>query len=160
MQSVWFVPFLLAYLYLLHTQDTGLNEFLMLVFLPAAFLFGCEFLSFRPRLNFFIIAMDRLFSTLKVDASDPRYSFNATTDKLVLARDKPVYVRGLFVDVHLDRVCKNKFGEYFWVQASANQSSQPTIEHINAPHVARNLLRANRDVYLQEFNEEPYFKSK
>lgn len=159
-QLVWLTPFLFAYLYLLLAQDASLNEFLMLVFLPAVFLLGGEYLFFRPKLNVFIISIERLYNSIKLEPREPRYGFNAETDKLVLNRDRLVYMRGYLVDISLDRVCKNNFGEYFWIQPSANKSSQATIEHIATPDVIRNLLRANRNVYLQEFNEEPYFRNK
>ena len=158
-QLIWFAPFLLGFLYLSLTQQVGLDEFLMLVFLPMLFLIGSEYFFFQPRLDILINDANRLFNNLKCDGHETRYSFNSKTDKLLLNRDKPEYIRGHLVDIRLDRVCKNNFGEYFWIEASAKGSSEPVIRHI-APHAVRNLLRIDRNVYLQEFNEEPYYKSK
>jgi hypothetical protein len=158
-QLVLFAPFLFGFIYLLLTQRAGLDEFLMLVFLPMLFLLSGEYVFFQPKLDTFIHSANRLFNTLKYDGHEVRYSFDSRTDKLLLNRDKPEYTSLGFVDLRLDRVYKNGFGEYFWIQASAKGASEPTIKHLDS-HAARNLLRADSGVYLQEFNEEPYYKSK
>ena len=159
-QLVWCAPLLLGFMYLLLTQRAGLDEFFMLVVLPMLFLLGGEYFFFQPKLNTFIHDANRIFNTLKYDGHEVRYSFDSRTDKLLLNRDQPEYIKGLLVDLRLDRVYKNSFGEYFWIQASAaNRASEPTIKNLD-PHAARNLLRVDRGVYLQEINEEPYYKSK
>lgn len=154
---IWFTPFLLGFIYLFLSQRAGLDEFFTLVVLPMLFLLGGEYFFFRPKLDIFIHDANRIFSTLRHDGSEVRYSFNSSNDKLILNRDKPEYIQGLLVDIRLDRVCKNDFGEYFWIQASAQGGHEPTIKHLD-PHAARNLLRVDRHVYLQEFNEEPYYQ--
>ena len=158
-QLIWIAPFLLGFMYLLLTHRAGLDEFLMLVILPMLFLLGGEYFFFQPKLDTFIHDANRIFNILKYDGHEARYSFDSMSDKLLLNRDKPEYIKGLLVDIRLDRVCKNNSGEYFWIQASAKGASEPSIKHLD-PHAARNLLRIDRDVYLQEFNEEPYYKSK
>jgi len=158
-QTVWCAPFLIGFIYLLLTKRAGLNEFLMLVFLPVIFLFGGEYFLFQPKLNSLKRDANKVFTSLKYANADSRCCFDSKTDELLLNRDEPVYIRGWLVDLRLDRVCKNTFGEYFWIVGSTNRNSITNIKHLD-PHAVRNLLRVDRDVYLQEFNEEPYFKSK
>ncbi len=43
--------------------------------------------------------------------------------------------------------------------ASTNEYSQPKIKHILVD-AAKQLLSKDREVFIQEFNEEPYYKSK
>ena len=156
---IWFAPFLLAFLYLTLTNRAGLGEFMMFVFLPPLILFGYEFFLFQPKLDALVNDGNKLFRTLRNEGQEARYSFNSNFNKLVLNRDRPDYIRGYLVDVHIDRVCKNDFGEYFWIEASAKGASEPSIKQIDT-HSAKNLLRVNRKAYLQEFNEEPYYKIK
>ncbi len=154
-QLIWIAPLFLGFLYLLLTQRAGLDEFLILVFLPMFFGVCGEYFLFQPHLDSLINNANRLFATIRYEGRDARGSFNSMTDKLLLNRDKPKFIRGLLVDVDLDRVCKNNSGEYFWIYASAKGASEPTIKNLTLD-AAKNLLRQNRDIFTQEFNEEPY----
>ena len=158
-QLIWIAPFLLGFLYFIFTQTATLDEFMVLVLLPILFVIGDQYFFFNPKLDVFISDANRLYGSLKYEVNNPQYSFNSKTDKLLFNRDKPEYIRGYLVDLHIDRVCKNDFGEYFWVEASAKGASEPTIKHLG-PQQARNLLRVDKELYLQEFNEEPHYKSK
>lgn len=160
-QLIWIAPLLFGFMYLLFTQRAGLDEFLVLIVFPILFLLGGEYFFFQPKLDSLINNGDRLFSTLKQGMHEAKYSFDTKTDKVVLNRDIPEYklFNGLLVDIRLDRVCKNAYGEYFWVQASAKKAYEPAIKHLDL-HAVKNLLRVDRDAYIQEFNEEPYFRSK
>lgn len=154
-QLIWITPFLLFFMYLLLMQRAGLDELLMLIFLPVLFVIGGEYAFFQPKLDILINDANRLFDNLKYEGHEISGGFNSTTDKLLLNRDKPEYIRGQLVDIQLDRIYKNNFDEYFWVQASAKGASEPIIKNLTL-HGAKNLLRQDRDVFVQEFNEEPY----
>jgi hypothetical protein len=71
----------------------------------------------------------------------------------------PQYIKGNLYDLRIDRVCKNKFGNYFWVQASLRSFFDPSIKLLTRD-AAKNLMRKDNESYLKEFNEEPYLKSK
>lgn len=159
LQFIWFSPFLLVFIYLLLTQSFGLDKFLMLVLFPMLFLLGGEYVFLRPQMDAYIRDANKFFNNLKYDAQEARYSFDCTKDKLVLNRDKPEYTSFGLIDIRLDRIYKNDFDEYFWIQGSAKGASETIIKHLDG-YVVKNLLRVDRNVYLQEFNEEPYHKNK
>jgi hypothetical protein len=146
------MPLIFAY----ETYGDSLNaKILFFILLPiVAFALCYEFLYCRPRLNQLTTEADKLFKTLKLDVSEDKYSFNAEDVQTIVHNDVALSSRynGLD-DIQIDRLCKNSFGEYFWVRAKLGNFSKPEIKHFST-QAAMNFLRPYPKLYQQEFNEE------
>ena len=116
-------------------------------------------LFFRPHLNSLINQAEKLFSTLEESNKEAKHNFKAKTATVLLKWDLPEYRFWSLSGIKIDRVCKNDFGEYFLVIAITNEYHQPKIKHLSTD-AAKQLLSKDREVFVQEFNEEPYYKSK
>ena len=152
-------PILGYFTYLLIQNKMELIESIVILGTPLLFLMIHEFLFFRPHLNSLINQAEKLFSTLEVSNKDAKYNFQARNAKVLLKWDLPEYRFSSLSSIKLDRVCKNSLGEYFSVIANTNAYRQPDIKHITID-TAKQLLSKDREVFAQEFNEEPYFKRK
>ncbi len=146
-----FSPIVILFIYI---QDNW-----NLIILVAVITLFYEFVIQRPRLSRYIAQSEELYKTLKLKSQDEQYSFYAEKATIVLHRDIPKYIRGNLYDLQIDRVCKNEYGEYFWVKASLREFFLPSIKLLTLDG-AKNLLRIDKQSYQQEFNEKPYYKSK
>jgi hypothetical protein len=130
------------------------ENFAYLILPVAIFVFIYEFAINRPRLNHFIAKSEDLYKALKLFNQEDKYSFDAANATILLNWDMPQYIKGNLYDLRIDRVCKNKFENYFWVQASIRGFFEPSIKLLTLD-AAKNLLRKDKESYLKEFNEEP-----
>jgi hypothetical protein len=145
-------PLIFAY----KTYGDALNaEVLFFILLPIVVFVLCyEFLYSRPRLNQLTTDADKLFKTLKLDASEDKYSFNAEDVQILVHNDVALSSRYNGIDnIQIDRLCRNGFGEYFWVRAKLGVFSKPEIKHLPT-QAAMSFLRPYPKLYQQEFNEE------
>jgi hypothetical protein len=146
----------LGYLaYLLVQNKMELVKSVVMLLAPVLFLIIYEFLFFRPRLNSLINEAEKLFTTLELSNTDAKYNFEAKNATVLLKWDLPENRFSSLSSIKIDRVCKNAFGEYFSVNAKTDGYKPPTIKHLSI-HAAKQLLSKDREVYIQEFNEEPY----
>jgi hypothetical protein len=153
------IPILGYFIYLLIQNKMELVESTVLLAAPVLFLLAHEFIFFQPHLNSLINEAEKLFIALELSNKDAKYNFQAKNATILLKWDLPEYRLSSLSSIKLDRVCKNASGEYFSVIANTNGYSQPNIKHISVD-AAKRLLRKDREVFVQEFNEEPYYKSK
>lgn len=146
------VVFLPVFALLFYIDKANISRFII----PSVFfVLVYEFAINRPRLNRYILEADNLYKTLKLSNQEEKYSFDANNSAILLDWDMPQYIKGNLYDVRLDRVCKNKHDEYFWVEASVKGFFEPKIKWLNKQS-AKNLLRRDKEAYLKEFNEQPY----
>lgn len=145
--------------YLLIQNKIGLVESTAILLMPVLFLTVHEFLFFRPHLNALINEAEKLFSTLKLSNKDAKYYFEAEKATVLLKWDLPEYRFSSLSSIKIDRVCKNPWGEYFSVNVSTNGHFEPIIKHLSI-HATKQLLSKDHEVFIQEFNEKPYYKSK
>ena len=153
------IPILGYFTYLLIINRMELVESVVLLAAPVLFLLTHEFLFFQPHLNSLINEAEKLFIALELTNKDAKYNFQAKNATILLKWDLPEYRFSSLSSIKIDRVCKNALGEYFSVTANINEYSQPKIKHISVD-AAKQLLSKDREVFVQEFNEEPYYKSK
>lgn len=150
----------LAYLtYLIMQNRIGFVESTIILIAPVLFLIAHEFIFFRPHLNTLINEVEKLLATLKLTNKDEKYNFEPEEAKALFSWDLPEYRFSSLSSIKIDRVYKNAMGEYFSVIASTDGYYEPKIEHISA-QVAKRLLSKDREVFINEFNEEPNYKSK
>ncbi|MES1987747.1 MAG: hypothetical protein V4440_06890 [Pseudomonadota bacterium] len=153
------IPILGYFTYLLIQNRMELVESTILLAAPVLFLLVHEFLFFQPHLDSLSDQAEKLFIALEMSNEDAKYNFQAKNAAILLKWDLPEYRFSSLSSIKMDRVCKNDLGEYFSVIASTNEYSQPKIKHISVD-AAKRLLSKDREVFVQEFNEEPYYKSK
>jgi hypothetical protein len=154
-----YIPIIVYIGYFYAEEKVSLVECFILFGIPFVLVAGQSYFINRPQLKTFIPQAEDLFKTLDKENAEVRFSFNPKKAQIILHNDSPAYVDNNLYDFRIDRVCKNEYGEYFWVEASVEGFFKPTVKYLNE-HGAKNLLRQYRDVYLQEFSEEPYYKSK
>ncbi|MEQ1488869.1 MAG: hypothetical protein ABL920_10270 [Methylotenera sp.] len=154
LNSLFCLPVPLIFTYKAY-GDTLNSEVLFFISLPIVVFALCyEFLYSQPRISQLTADADKLFKTLKLDASEDKYSFNAEDVQILVHNDVALSSRYNGIDnIQIDRLCKNSFGEYFWVRAKLGGFSKPEIIHFSI-QAAMNFLRAYPKLYQQEFNEE------
>ena len=135
--------------------DTLNTEILFFILLPIVVFALCyEFLYSQPRINQLATEADNLFKTLKLDVSEKKYSFNAKDVRILIHNDVALSSNYSGINnIQIDRLCKNSFGEYFWVRAKLVGDSKPEIKHFST-QAAMNFLRPYPNLYQQEFNKE------
>jgi sarcosine oxidase delta subunit len=156
-QGLLFLPIFAVLAYVSLKSKASVQDYLYFL-IPVVFVVGDEYLFNRPRLKALIIEAQDLFKRIKLDNQDVKYSYAHETAEILLNNDMPAYIKGNVYDVRVDRVCKNQYGEYFWIRASVRGFFEPAVKHLTI-HGAKNLLRNDRDVFMREFNEEPYINA-
>lgn len=154
-----FSPIVFLFVYMQVKTRASMAYSLFFLILVALMILVQEYIFNRPKLNKFTAQADAIYCELKLDNQDVKYSFDAKTAKIILHLDMPANIRGNLYDLHIDRVCKNSYGEFFWVTASVRGFFEVNVKHLNIDG-AKNLIRNDREVYLREFNEEPYWTTK
>ena len=158
-KAVALTPILGYLAYLLIQNKMELIETVVILVTPLLFLMIHEFIFFRPHLNSLVNQAEKLFFSLEVSNKEAKYNFQAKTATVLLKWDLPEYRFSSLSGIKINRVCKNNSGEYFSVIANTNQDYQPNIAHIST-NAAKQLLIKDREAFVKEFNEEPYYKSK
>jgi hypothetical protein len=94
------------------------------------------------------------YKSLSLTNEDSRFSFSPNQSTVVFNGDSESYIDWIWPLVTLNRVCKNTYGEYFWVHQD-QYLGVVTIKHITV-EAAKNLIRPDRGAFINEFGAEPY----
>ncbi|MGI9217679.1 MAG: hypothetical protein ACR2JA_11860 [Hydrogenophaga sp.] len=103
----------------------------------------------KPKRESLKSEMDRLYAASSHTNPNPRYSFSGGDAIAVCDQDQESWINGIWPVVSLDRVGKNRHGEYFRVHQSF-PSREVVVSHLTF-ETAKNFIRSDKKAFLREF---------